>query len=239
MTTEYQPVDYPGFSKEPKITSIESLQDHLKYKERRIRSHVGMYSSEAHIVSFFNFDGDPEKVLDQIKRKNQSQGVMPKVIGDLNLVNFSQCPDCKAIYSWKDLNEYYANPVVEEGLTLAQSCRQDTRVTCKVCKSHFLPSLILESNGPHSEFQYLCRSQVIHEIEIYLGRNVLTLVPENIVKSDGHIVAIKQDITLNDIKGDTTLLSNFLQYTPYQQTLQMLANNYQDLIVYGGNYDLY
>lgn len=239
MTTEYQPVDFPGFEKEPKITSINDLQDLLIFKERRIRSHIGMFSTEAHTISFFNFDGDSEKVLNEIKKKNQSQGIFPKTIGDLTLINFSQCPDCKKIYSWDELNKYYSNPIVEEGITLAESCRKDTRVSCDRCKCHFLPSLILEKNGPHSEFQYLCRSQVIHEIEVYLGGNVLTCIPTNIITTNGHIVSIKQDITLDNIKGDSTLLTNFLQYTPYQQTLMMLSNNYKDLLVYGGNYTCY
>ncbi|MCO4783391.1 MAG: hypothetical protein KC646_13785 [Candidatus Cloacimonetes bacterium] len=98
-----------------------------------------------------------------------------------------------------------------------------------------MPSLVLEDSSPVSEFQFLCRSQTLDAIEEYLPYPVLTKKPENLVfGKNSKIKAIKQDITIENIQDNTTLLMNFLQYTPYEQTIKMMSSDYQNMLVFGG-----
>ncbi|MCJ8345180.1 hypothetical protein MJH12_06550 [bacterium] len=235
FTKERQRMDRALIDVPPLLESIESLQDYLKVQEMRIEESWGMFAKEAHIVSFFDHQNG-EKVLSEIKSINQKEGLEPIKIGDLTLSNFSQCPDCEKLYSWQDLNAYYRDPFVPEGFSLDVILREDTRVLCKVCETFFMPSLILETKVPSSEFQFLCRSQVIHAIERFMPRPVLTQVQKNLILEEKKVVAIRLDICLDDLSSDLSLLCNFLQYTPYQQTLMMLSGNYQDMLVYGGNF---
>ncbi len=89
---------------------------------------------------------------------------------------------------------------------------------------------------PHSEFQYLGRVQLIEAIEKFMYKPVLSKVQENIVYNGvtKEPIGIHQDVGITDLKEDKGLLTNLLQYTPYAQVLQMLASDYEGMLILGG-----
>ena len=151
---------------------------------------------------------------------------------NIKLINFSMCPVCEHIFSFKDLIEYYTNPYPDMVFTSrAEQYREDTSVLCLECQTYFLPALVITDGTPNNEVQFLCRVQTVNAIENFYrnlnGNSVLSANPKNILEKtnkEGKIVkAILNDILLKELSPKPTLICNLLQYTPAKLTLNLIA----------------
>ena len=96
------------------LDSIVKLQEYLLESNKEVSKYKGIFTREAHIISFFG-DTNSGSILDEIKNKNKSEGIPPVTIGDVTLINYSYCPNCNLSYSWSELNQYYSKPFVPPG----------------------------------------------------------------------------------------------------------------------------
>jgi hypothetical protein len=163
---------------------------------------------------------------------------------NITLINYSICPKCNHVYSYKDLADYYANPRPDPVYkNSATQYREDTRMYCHECGTYFLPALVISDGTPQNEVQFLCRIQTMDAIEAFYlsrGRKVLSANRKNIVyasstKNSVHHIpkalrdkrsgakgrtfkqppsAIRNDVLLKEMEEKPTLISNLLQYTP-------------------------
>ncbi|GHV86446.1 hypothetical protein AGMMS50230_20540 [Spirochaetia bacterium] len=135
----------------------------------------------------------------------------------IKLINYSFCPKCNAVFSFKDLAAYYSNPRPDPAFANRTiQFRNDTRVCCHVCNDYFLPALVISDGTPKNEVQFLCRTQTVNAIENYfLERKiqVLTHSKKNIINDSGNTLVLN-DIVLEKLKEKPTLISNLIQYTP-------------------------
>jgi hypothetical protein len=167
---------------------------------------------------FFD-DKDSEKFLAKIRDKNKQEGMGAIVIPGtkIELINYSVCPQCKNIFSYQDLMNYYLNPVFDKHFAnQIEQYRTDTRVCCPKCKAWFLPALLIVDGTPKNETQFLCRVQTVHAIEAYLeGKNIIALTRDKnaLIKSDKKRAIINK-VLLSDLEEKPTLITNMLQYTP-------------------------
>ncbi len=217
------------------ISSIEELHEYLANDDENVLKYRGLFTKEAKVVSFFG-DTKSGEILNEIKAKNAAEGLKPMSFGEINLINFSYCPNCNLAYSWNELNEYYSKPFIPEGKTTIEIMRKDTRVKCRQCGDFYLPALLIETESPCAEVQYLCRIQLVDAIEDYMERPVLSKKKSNLIfkPNSRKLEGIKQDITINDLADDKTLVTNLIQYTPYPQTLRMVNGDYENMYVLGG-----
>jgi len=167
---------------------------------------------------FFESKGG-EKILADIERKNTENNMGNIRIPNTNirLINYSVCPKCKTVFSFKDLMDYYKNPKPDPAFrNIAHQLREDTRVCCPECGEYFLPALVIADGTPKNEVQFLCRVQTVNAIEGFFlkkDRNVLSKNKANIVE-DGKYITIRNDVELKQLESRPTLISNMLQYTP-------------------------
>jgi hypothetical protein len=136
----------------------------------------------------------------------------------IKLINYSYCPKCNAVYSMKDLTEYFAHPKQDPQFkNLAEQYREDTRVRCRECGEYFLPTLIISDGTPKNEVQHLCRVQTIHALESFYDKSfkekVLTVNKRNFVQY-GKTQNIWNDVLLERITPKPALVSNLIQYSP-------------------------
>jgi hypothetical protein len=147
----------------------------------------GIFDKDITMCRFFD-SKDGDKFLEDIKLKNETENMGNIQIPNTNikLVNYSICPKCGHIFSFKDISDYYLNPRPDAAFkNKMHQYREDTRVFCIECDTYFLPSLVLVDGTPKNEVQFLCRIQTMNAIEgFYLrkGINVLSKKNENIVK---------------------------------------------------------
>jgi hypothetical protein len=180
---------------------------------------------------------DNENILADIERKNKEQGMGNFKIPNTNikLINYSICPKCNRIFSFKELKDYYTNPRPDSTFNnRAAQYREDTRVLCHECGTYFFPTLVIADGTPKNEVQFLCRVQTANAIETFyrnMGKKVLSAKKENILRKDegGKIFkAIRNDVLLKQLSPKPTLISNLLQYTPANLALNLIdGNNYQ------------
>lgn len=178
-----------------------------------------------------------ENILEDIKLINETLGMgnFPIPETNIKLINYSVCPRCGRIFSFKDLTDYYANPKIDHGFAnRAQQFRNDTRVFCNGCNTYFLPALVIADGTPRNEVQFLCRVQTVNAVEAFYhnnGINVLSTERNNVLKreTEGKTVkAIRNDVFLNDLSSNPTLISNLLQYTPANLVLNLIdGTNYE------------
>jgi len=179
-----------------------------------------------------------ENILADIEQTNREQNMGNFQIPNtkIKLINFSICPKCTHIFSFKELIDYYANPKPDNTFkNRAEQYREDTRVLCHECKSYFLPALVITDGTPKNEVQFLCRVQTTHAIEGFyrnMGRNVLSAKKENILEREeakGKTAkAIRNDVSLKEMSPKPTLISNLLQYTPANLALNLIdGSNFQ------------
>ena len=200
--------------------NIEAVETYLVKRKFPIEKHYGIFDNDVE-VDRLSYSGtiDGEKILSEIKKKNEDNGFGNTKIPNTNitLINFSFCPKCKTIYSFNDVTNYYNNPKTDTTYkSRAMQFREDTRICCNVCDTYFLPTLIISDGTPKNEVQFLCRCQTINAIEEHFLKDnikVLTRKKENIVEKEG-IRGIKNDVYLKDLEKTPTLITNMLQYTP-------------------------
>ena len=180
------------------------------------------FIADATVISYRNFPGG-EELLADIERKNAEQNMGNRTIPGTNikLINFSVCPKCAKVFSFKDLSSYYAKPKKDARFRdLRDQYRHDTRVYCHDCDTYFLPALVISDGTPRSETQFLCRVQTMSAIERFYkeryGENVLSRKKANILTKAASetTTAVRNDIYLKDMESRPTLITNLIQYTP-------------------------
>ena len=216
----------------------------------------GIFDKDVTMCRFFDTkNGD--KILEDIRQKNEIENMGNIQIPNTNiqLINYSICPKCSHVYSFKDISDYYLNPRPDPKFRdRTQQYREDTRVYCNECETYFLPALVIVDGTPKSEFQFLCRIQTMHAIEDYYlkkGINVLSKRDKNIVKKETNetstqyenrsltaqlfgpraikvkkiINGIKNDVLIKEMEDKPTLISNLIQYTPSNIVLNIIEGN--------------
>jgi hypothetical protein len=199
--------------------SIEAFEKYLIKSEFYSEKPYGIFDKDVLICRFFDSENN-DNFLADIKKKNEEQGLgnikIPNT--DIMLINYSFCPKCKTIYSYKEIMDYYRKPKPDTRyINIPHQLRNDTRVFCHNCDTFFIPSLIISDGTPKKEVQFLCRLQTINAVEKYMLANsikVLTKQESNIVYKDG-LRAIKNDVLIMDLEEKPTLITNIIQYTPF------------------------
>ncbi|GHV06802.1 hypothetical protein FACS189485_15940 [Spirochaetia bacterium] len=199
--------------------NLEAFESFLK--KRQIQPEEPYGHSYEQNITMCRFWGSKhgEKILSDIERKNNEQGMGNVKIPNtkIKLINYSICPECNTIFSFKELADYYANPKPDPAFSnRVDQFRQDTRVCCPKCGTYFLPSLIISDGTPMKEVQFLCRIQTVNAIEQYFlgkGMQVLTQNKKNVLHKGGRR-AIRNDILLKQLELRPTLITNLLQHTP-------------------------
>jgi len=214
-----------GEGKNNPFESIERFEEYLTKREFTPEKPYGSFSNDVSICRFFSAKN--ESLLEDIKRKNEEQGYgnikIPNT--DITLINYSFCKKCKTVFSFKDIIDYYKNPKPDQNYeNRAHQYRNDTRVFCNNCSTYFIPSLVITDGRPRNEVQLLCRAQTVEEVEKYLYMKnimVLTKNKSNIVESNG-LRAIKNDVFIKDLEERSALITNIIQYTPYNLIMNFI-----------------
>ncbi|GHV17169.1 hypothetical protein FACS189493_4300 [Spirochaetia bacterium] len=198
---------------------FDSIDDFELYLANiRSEPSYGLFQEDVMRCSFFSSEKG-EKILIEIERKNEEQGMGNIKIPNtkIKLINYSICPECNTIFSFKELADYYASPKPDPAFpNRVDQFRQDTRVCCPECGTYFLPSLIISDGTPRKEVQFLCTIQTANAIEQYFlgkGMQVLTQNKKNVLHKGG-LKAIRNDILLKQLELKPTLITNLLQHTP-------------------------
>ncbi|MCL2128743.1 MAG: hypothetical protein FWH35_00120 [Treponema sp.] len=167
---------------------VEEFEKYLLERQKPEKKY-GIFDKDVTMLRFFDAkDGD--KVLADIKSKNESENMgnikIPKT--NIELINYSICPKCRHVFSFKDISDYYLNPKPDPLFkNQTQQYREDTRLFCKECETYFLPALVIVDGTPKNEVQFLCRIQTMNAIEDFYqnkGIKVLSRKPENIINKD-------------------------------------------------------
>jgi hypothetical protein len=191
----------------------------------------GIFYEVVTLCRFFETK-DSEEILADFEQKNEMEGMGNIQIPHtkIKLINYSICPKCGHVFSFKDLADYYANPKPDPAFKdKARQFREDTRVLCPECDSYFLPALIISDGTPKNEVQFLCRVQTMNAIEQFYqhkGIKVLSTRKKNLLtKEDSRkkrITGIRNDVLLKEMEPKPTLISNLLQYTPANLVLNLI-----------------
>jgi hypothetical protein len=206
--------------------SIEEFEKYLTTRELNPEKPYGIYDKDISICRFFNSENN-ENILEDIKKKNEEQDLGNIKIPNTNitLINYSFCLKCNSIYSFKEIIEYYKKPKPDKMYNnTPHQFRNDTRVFCHNCNTYFLPSLVISDGTPVNEVQFLCRVQTIDAVEKYiLSKNtkVLTKKKSNIVIKN-KLRAIKNDVSIMELKERPTLITNLIQYTPFHLIMNFI-----------------
>jgi hypothetical protein len=206
--------------------SIEAFEEFLTNREFNPEKPYGLFEEDISVCRFFDFGGN-EGLLEDIKRKNEEEGHgnvrVPNT--DITLINYSFCPTCKTVFSFRDITDYYKNPKPDPRYeNRARQYREDTRVCCGGCGAYFLPSLVISDGTPRNEVQFLCRVQTIDAVETYFSEEniaVLTKNKRNIIRRDD-CTAIKNDVLIKDLDKKPTLITNMVQYTPFNLIMNLI-----------------
>jgi hypothetical protein len=221
-----------GYGGHGRYESVEAFEEFLVNRKFTPEKPYGIFDEDVSVCRFFNSEKN-ENLLEDIKRKNDEQGSGNITIPNTNimLINYSYCTECKTVYSFKEVIDYYKHPVPDaKYLNMAHQHRNDTRVFCNNCNTYFIPSLIIADGTPKNEVQFLCRIQTIDAVEKYFiekNINVLTRNKGNIIQKE-KMRAIKNDVYLKNLEEKPTLITNIIQYTPFN----LIAN-----LIDGSNVD--
>ena len=211
---------------ENKFSSIEYFEKFMLKRNQTQEKPYGIFDKDISICSYFS-SGSSEKLLEEIRLKNESEGYgnikIPNT--DITLFNYSICSKCKTIFSFNDIKKYYLNPKPDRRYNnKAHQFRTDTRVFCNNCHTYFLPSLVISDGTPRNEVQFLCRTQTIDAIENFFIKKdvkVLTKNSNNIVLYK-NLKAIKNDIYIKNLEEKPALITNMIQYTPFNLILNLI-----------------
>ena len=199
------------------IEDFESFLTERKFKPEQVYG-THSFQKAATMCRFFD-SKNGDSILADIERKNKEQNMGNIIVPNtgIKLINYSICPKCRAVFSFKDLMDYYRNPKPDaEYKNKGHQIREDTRVCCPECEEYFLPTLVISDGLPKNEVQFLCRVQTVEAIEKFFlgnGQEVLSRNKSNILKGNGFIT-IRNDVELQKMESRPTLISNMLQYTP-------------------------
>jgi hypothetical protein len=166
---------------------IEEFEKYL-VERREPENKYGIFDTDITMCRFFE-SKDGDKILEEIRLKNETENMGNITIPNtsIQLINYSICPKCSHVFSFKDISDYYLNPKPNPALfkDRKRQFREDTRVYCNECETYFLPSIVIVDGTPKNEVQFLCRIQTMEAIEVYYqkkGIKVLSRKEENIVK---------------------------------------------------------
>jgi hypothetical protein len=216
--------------------NIDNLDDYLMNRSKDIdEKKYGIFEKNV-AVSRFSTTENSENILDEIYEKNKSNKMGNKKIPNTNieLVNFSQCPFCKRVWSMKGLSEYYKKPYIEKGISAKVIAREDTTIYCS-CNNRFNPSLLVMDGTPKNELQFLCRMQTVDAIEKFyidsFNKKVLTKT-ENIKRKNG-VVAIPSNILIEELYQRPALIINYIQYSSAELILDFIESQNMNQLLYG------
>jgi hypothetical protein len=219
---------YAGFRVEDRFDSAEEFAAYLTWRRPPEEPYgYGIFEKD---LTMCRFSGtkNGENLLADIERKNKADGMGNAAIPGTNitLINFSVCPKCGRIFSFKDLREYYLRPRPDPAFkNPAEQFRGVTRAFCAECGTWFLPALVIADGTPKTETQFLCRTQTMHAIEDFYGNKgvkVLSRSSGNIVRKQRKCTGILNDVLLKELEPKPALISNLLQYTPANLALNLL-----------------
>ena len=217
-----------SFTTENLFNSIEDFEEYFTKRKFVPEERYGTHSfkNEVTMCRFFKSECS-ETTLADIEQKNIEQGMGNIVIPNTNikLINYSICPKCNTIFSYKDLMIYYKNPKPDpwfknRGIQL----REDTRVCCYECCEYFLPALVIVDGAPKNEVQFLCRMQTVNAIEDFFMKkrvNILSKNKDNIFFKSKYMF-IRNDVSIKQLETKPTLITNMIQYTPYNMISNLL-----------------
>ena len=170
---------------------IEEFEKYLLARHQPEKPYGISHSFDNDITMCRFFDSkNGDKVLEDIRLKNETENMGNIHIPNTNiqLINYSICPKCGHIFSFKDISDYYLAPRPDPKFkNKMQQYREDTRVFCNECETYFLPALVIVDGTPQNEVQFLCRIQTMNAIEGYYqnkGIKVLSKKDANIVKKE-------------------------------------------------------
>jgi len=236
-------------------SGFADIEEFEKYLLER-RQPEKPYGKDITMCRFFE-SKNGDKVLEDIRQKNEAENMGNIRIPNTNiqLINYSICPKCGHIFSFKDISDYYLNPRPDPAYkNKTQQYREDTRVFCNECETYFLPALVIADGTPINEVQCLCRIQTMHAIEDFYSRKgtkVLSKKENNIVKkksdetmtqyenssftaqlfgpravkTNKEIRGIKNDVLLKEMTEKPTLISNLIQYTPSNIVMNLIEGD--------------
>jgi hypothetical protein len=230
--------EYTGTRFESGFTSTKEFEEYLLGRHQP-ESPYGMFEKDITMLKFFE-SKNGDKVLADIKLKNERENMGNIHIPNTNiqLINYSICPKCSHVFSYKDISNYYLSPKPDSVFrNRTQQYRKDTRVLCNECGTYFLPALVIVDGTPKSEVQFLCRIQTMDAIEaFYLKKgikvltkrreNIVALKKEAVVKTNrATVTGIKNDVLLKEMEEKPTLISNLIQYTPPNLIINLVEGN--------------
>lgn len=218
-----------SLEKKENFNNIEELKNYLISPELKkcVDPLFGVLDNNASVLSFFK-NGNIS-LLNEIKALNECDKMgnvrIPET--EIELINYSICPKCGRVYSFKKLTHYFLQPVrYMRFKSKEEQSRNDTVVKCSKCGTRFVPALVICDKEPVNECQFLCRAQTVTAVEQFyrekFHKKVLSENPENIVElQDGR--GILNDTNLYDLKLRPTLMVNMLQYTPCNLVLNLIT----------------
>jgi len=221
------------------FNNIEEFEEYLTARKFDPENLYGLRTTDVSMCRFFNTKNN-DNILADIKKKNEEQGLGNIRIPDTNitLINYSICPKCNLIFSFKEILDYYKKPMPDISYNdIFHQFRKDTRVFCFNCNTYFLPSLVISDGTPKNEVQFLCRIQTIDAVEEYMSSKntkVLTKKKCNIVHKNG-LRAIKNDVSIMELEERPTLITNIIQYTPINLIMNFIdgTNIEKDDLLFG------
>lgn len=234
---------YAGFRLEDRFDDAETFAAYLTWRRPQEEQPYGygLFEKDVTVCRFFDTE-NAENLLADIERKNRADNMGNIAVPGTNirLINFSVCPKCGHIFSFKDLREYYLHPRPDPAFkNQAEQFRNDTRAFCGECGTYFLPALVIADGTPKTETQFLCRTQTMHAIEDFYakkkGLQVLSRRAANRVRKNRNCTGILNDALLKEMEPNPTLITNLLQYTPANLALNLIdgSNVRKDDLLYG------
>ena len=171
------------------------------------------------VLKFFEGGRGAENRLADIQAKNIDEGTGKIRINGtaIEYINYSFCPGCGELFSFKEVQRYFRNPPPMKGVDRRKQFLHDTRMQCHVCDTFFVPSLVICCGEPRSEVQDMCRVQTVYAVEEFYfaqGKDVLTRNPKNIKANEKGRRAIINDVYIDDLKERPTLIANMVKHTP-------------------------
>jgi hypothetical protein len=169
-------------------SGFDGIEEFEKYLLDRHQPETpyGIRDKDITMCRFFDSKAG-DKILEDIRAKNEVEGMGNIRIPNTNiqLINYSLCPKCGHVFSFKDISDYYLNPRPDPMFkNKMQQYREDARVFCNECKTYFLPALVIVDGTPKNEVQFLCRIQTMNAIENYYNKKGIKVLS----KRDGNLI---------------------------------------------------
>lgn len=148
----------------------------------------------------------------------------------IELVNYTVSPQCKSTFSFQETQAYYRNPVLDPKQSKRQQMREDTRFKCHNCGTFFFPALVMVDKAkPQNEYQFLCRIQTVQAVKTYYMINYKQKVLTKKVNCQYHKekeTCVLNDVHIHEMLSAPTLISNIIQYTPYNYIFNFINDQH-------------